>query len=647
MNECIAAPRPRSATRRRRSSRSACRSTRSARSSGPRARSSTRSSRRPAPTSTSTTTASQGIVTIGSVDGFRVEEAKARILSIIDPPKADVGGVYKGRVVNITKFGAFVNILPGRDGLRAHLQARSRQAHQRRRGRAQPRRRDRGPRRRDRRQGQGQPVARPAIRRRPTVKATARRRAHRRGDRGGDAAAAARVDGGNGVDGDASPSASRTRSTTSCASEFGDLGPAGEPAAPIARRAIVTAAPRSRPLTPSVADRGNVAAVGTAVAPDRSTVESRASRTAHCRPAHHPTVQRADGRHRAHPVALSTSAARGSASALATNRRELSGVSHFLEHLLFKGTDDRGRARDQPDDRPRRRRHQRLHRQGVHGVLLPPAGAPSGARHRPPRRRADHTGAARRRRRQRAPGHPGRAGDGRRQSRRRRPPRVHAPPVPRAPARPRDCRRAPSTVAGDHARRRPRLLRRRTTAPVPPWLRSPVTLDHDEALEQVEAAFAGVRRPATAASPHRRRAGRRRGEIIEDDTEQVHLVLGMQALSRTTIPTVRRSTSSTTSSAVACRAGCSTRSASGAASPTASTAACPRTPMPARFTIYAGTQPEHADEVLELIHEQLELLIKDGITDDELDDRQGLPHRRVRAGSGGHGGRAWPAPPDC
>jgi polyribonucleotide nucleotidyltransferase len=58
-----------------------------------------------------------GIVTIGSVDGFRVEEAKARILSIIDPPKADVGAVYMGRVVNITKFGAFVNILPGRDGL--------------------------------------------------------------------------------------------------------------------------------------------------------------------------------------------------------------------------------------------------------------------------------------------------------------------------------------------------------------------------------------------------------------------------------------------------------------------------------------------------------------------------------------------------
>ena len=36
---------------------------------------------------------------------------------IISPPRAEIGEVYKGRVVNITKFGAFVNILPGRDGL--------------------------------------------------------------------------------------------------------------------------------------------------------------------------------------------------------------------------------------------------------------------------------------------------------------------------------------------------------------------------------------------------------------------------------------------------------------------------------------------------------------------------------------------------
>jgi polyribonucleotide nucleotidyltransferase len=58
-----------------------------------------------------------GIVSIGSKDGLAVAEARRRIELILDPPTAEVGEVYEGRVVNITKFGAFVNILPGRDGL--------------------------------------------------------------------------------------------------------------------------------------------------------------------------------------------------------------------------------------------------------------------------------------------------------------------------------------------------------------------------------------------------------------------------------------------------------------------------------------------------------------------------------------------------
>ena len=58
-----------------------------------------------------------GIVTIGAVEAWRMEDAKARILAIVDPPKAELGAIYSGRVVSITKFGAFVNILPGRDGL--------------------------------------------------------------------------------------------------------------------------------------------------------------------------------------------------------------------------------------------------------------------------------------------------------------------------------------------------------------------------------------------------------------------------------------------------------------------------------------------------------------------------------------------------
>jgi len=58
-----------------------------------------------------------GLVSIGSKEGSRVEEAQRRIMLILDPPTAELGAVYTGKVVNITKFGAFVNILPGRDGL--------------------------------------------------------------------------------------------------------------------------------------------------------------------------------------------------------------------------------------------------------------------------------------------------------------------------------------------------------------------------------------------------------------------------------------------------------------------------------------------------------------------------------------------------
>jgi polyribonucleotide nucleotidyltransferase len=60
---------------------------------------------------------SVGTVTIGSKDGLAVQEARRRIELILDPPAAEIGTTYQGKVVNVTKFGAFVNILPGRDGL--------------------------------------------------------------------------------------------------------------------------------------------------------------------------------------------------------------------------------------------------------------------------------------------------------------------------------------------------------------------------------------------------------------------------------------------------------------------------------------------------------------------------------------------------
>ncbi|HEX4902580.1 MAG TPA: polyribonucleotide nucleotidyltransferase, partial [Acidimicrobiales bacterium] len=58
-----------------------------------------------------------GVVTIGGTDKSAVDEARRQIELIVNPPSAHPGEVYMGKVVNITKFGAFVNILPGRDGL--------------------------------------------------------------------------------------------------------------------------------------------------------------------------------------------------------------------------------------------------------------------------------------------------------------------------------------------------------------------------------------------------------------------------------------------------------------------------------------------------------------------------------------------------
>jgi polyribonucleotide nucleotidyltransferase len=59
----------------------------------------------------------KGIVRIASNDGSVLAAAKERVMQIAFPPEVELGTEYEGKVVNITKFGAFVNILPGRDGL--------------------------------------------------------------------------------------------------------------------------------------------------------------------------------------------------------------------------------------------------------------------------------------------------------------------------------------------------------------------------------------------------------------------------------------------------------------------------------------------------------------------------------------------------
>ncbi|MDC3084249.1 polyribonucleotide nucleotidyltransferase [Gammaproteobacteria bacterium] len=56
-----------------------------------------------------------GIITIASTDKNAIESAKVRIHQIVDEP--EVGEIYKGKVVKIVDFGAFVNFFGPRDGL--------------------------------------------------------------------------------------------------------------------------------------------------------------------------------------------------------------------------------------------------------------------------------------------------------------------------------------------------------------------------------------------------------------------------------------------------------------------------------------------------------------------------------------------------
>ncbi len=56
-----------------------------------------------------------GYVEIASADKASIEEVKRRIKGIVAVP--EIGDVYEGKVRSIMAYGAFVEILPGKDGL--------------------------------------------------------------------------------------------------------------------------------------------------------------------------------------------------------------------------------------------------------------------------------------------------------------------------------------------------------------------------------------------------------------------------------------------------------------------------------------------------------------------------------------------------
>ena len=59
--------------------------------------------------------AEDGLVTISGSNAEAIEKALEWVKSLTEEP--EVGKVYSGTVVSIKDFGAFVNILPGIDGM--------------------------------------------------------------------------------------------------------------------------------------------------------------------------------------------------------------------------------------------------------------------------------------------------------------------------------------------------------------------------------------------------------------------------------------------------------------------------------------------------------------------------------------------------
>jgi len=142
-------------------------------------------------------------------------------------------------------------------------------------------------------------------------------------------------------------------------------------------------------------------------------------------------------------------------------------------------------------------------------------------------------------------------------------------------------------------------------------------LAHDEMLTEIERCFAGV---STGGSrPVRTGPGAQgAGGVIDDDSEQVHIVIGGRSLARNdprreALDVINHVFGGGLSSrlfeeirksrglAYAVYSGVSSYSDAGV------------------FQMYAGTQPEHADEVQGLMTTELRKLVADGITDEELE----------------------------
>ena len=147
-------------------------------------------------------------------------------------------------------------------------------------------------------------------------------------------------------------------------------------------------------------------------------------------------------------------------------------------------------------------------------------------------------------------------------------------------------------------------------------------VEHDEVLADVESSFA--RLTSGGAAPRRERPnGTRPGFHAEpDDTEQVHLCVGLRGVERTdpdrdALDVVNHilggGASSRLFEEIREQRGLAYSVYSGVTSYHDG----------GTLSIYAGTQPEHAPEVARLVMEAVDVFRRDGVSDEELDVARG------------------------
>ena len=243
--------------------------------------------------------------------------------------EVEVGDEFPGKVVKTTTFGAFVELAKGTDGL-LHISNVSPGQRRRRRSRRSSTRATRSPSAwsRSTASAAASACASPRTRRSPA-------RPSRSWPASAPAAAAA-----------AAATAARARDGRGGGGDRGGRGGGRDRdrGAPWRRRDR----PRARPRPGPRLDRDRPL-------PDHRITELRLAGCGSSRRPCPPCGPR--------PWASSWAPAR------AARREAEAGLSHFLEHLLFRGTDRYGVGRDRPAVRRHGRRAQRRHRQGEHHGL--------------------------------------------------------------------------------------------------------------------------------------------------------------------------------------------------------------------------------------------------------------------------------------